>query len=1180
MNIEQQDREEEIFLRALELAPGEARAAWLEEACGGDSDQQLSVEQLLEAHDEPASLLTDPEIGVGSSNAERAGGEQAGDRFGRRYQLIEEIGRGGMGTVWLAKQSEPVQRKVALKIIKLGMDTREVVARFDAERQALAMMDHSGIAKVFDAGVTDTGRPYFVMELVEGQPLTRYCDANRLGTKQRLTLFIEVCQAVQHAHQKGVVHRDIKPTNILVAEWDGRRTAKVIDFGVAKAVEDRFTEKTFMTGLGRVIGTLGYMSPEQAGGEMDIDTRSDIYSLGVVLYELLSGATPFGAERLRDAAFEAAIKMIREEEPPRPSTQVSQLGEIAGEVANQRSTEIRKLARTMSGDLDWIVMTALEKDRTRRYDTANGLALDVERYLANEPATAARPSRSYRLGKYIRRNRGLVASLAAIITVLAIGVVGMTLLFVAMRSQKEVAETRGEEARVSSVTANSSAQLLREQAAVLKRQTYLANIGRAHYAQKAQQFGLCAAALAACPEELRGWEWHWLNQLVTRGELIVDGMRDLRGAWFTPDGTQIMTLSDRGLYQLWDRDGAGERIRIAVGIARMIYNKKWNSPTFSPNGREVYLSGSIRSGRWDLATGEQLANYEEKGLWAFHVTQERILALANDDRIYKLPDTGVSSYRDLETDDSQRFRAAARFSPDGAFIAILKNATGKRKEDLAWEWNRTYLYETESGRKLAEVKGVPLAFNPNSESLILMTDAGLTFRSTANGVEEKERKVLWTGGRFGAGTVSRDGRHVYVGELDGKLVSRDMRSGELLGILGGHQSQVVSVGVSPDNQEILSASKDGSVWIWPKEASGECTLLRGHTSEARDVAFSPDGKKLVSVGLDSTARVWDATTGQELLKIEGAKLSAVDFCPEGQRIAVASYGESTVRIWDIVTGQAEPAFELERPIILKYNPGGTRIAAAGEAGHIPIWDASSGKEKTRILNGAGKCEGLSFSPDGSILAFSEFETGTVRLHDANTGDFLRELPSPATRRRTVAFNQDGKLVACGGNDMIVRVWDVESGRLVHRLEGHTHFVMALAFGRGENSNRLFTGGIDGFLRIWDPQGGEELLAIPVGGTIWSIAVSPDGKSVAASDHYGDIRIWESERPSLAVENQRRKVSEARELVDGRLAPAVQPAQVVEALSDDDTIDPVVKKLALELVQVRRGVRAPKKTGAK
>jgi WD40 repeat protein len=673
-------------------------------------------------------------------------------------------------------------------------------------------------------------------------------------------------------------------------------------------------------------------------------------------------------------------------------------------------------------------------------------------------------------------------------------------------------------------------------------------------------------------------------------------MRDLKGAWFTPDGTQIMTLSDGGLYQLWDRGGAGEPIRIEVGNAR------GNPPTFSPNGREVYLSGSLKSGRWDLATGEQLANYQEKSLSAFHVTQERILALTDDNRIYKLTDAGVESYLDLETDDSHRFRAAARFSPDGASIAILKNATGDTNGK--WQWHRTYLYETESGRRLAKVDGVPLAFSPNSESLILAADDGLTYTSASNGVEFD--KVSWTGGRFGSGTVSRDGRHVYVGELNGKLVSRDMRSGELLGTLGGHQSAVVSVGVSPDGKEILSASKDGSVRIWPREASGAYTLLSGHTESIMDVAFAPDGKKLASVGFDSTARVWDATTGQELLKIHGAKLSAVDFSPMSHRIAVGSAEEGTVRTWDVVTGQADPAFELEWPNILKYNPGGASLAASEQKGvHIPVWDASSGKEKFRIPKGTGKCDGLSFSPDGSILAFSESDTGTVRLHDANTGDFLKELQSPPAGLQTVAFSQDGKLVASGGGDTFVRVWAVESGKLLHQLEGHTLSVTALAFGRGQNGNRLFSGGIDGILRIWDPHVGEEVLAIPIGGNIWSIAVSPDGKSVAASDQYGDIRIWESERPSLAVENKRRKVGEARELVDEWPGQFVQHTQVVggvpsyddtrtqvvealsyddtitqvvEDLSADDTINPVVKKLALGLLQVRRGVGAePKKT---
>ena len=708
MNLEQQNREEEIFLRALELAPGEARAAWLEEACGGDSDQRLSVEQLLEAHDEPANVLKEPENGVGSSNAGGAGGEQPGDRFGSRYQLIEEIGRGGMGTVWLAEQSEPVQRKVALKIIKLGMDTKRgrgaLRGRAPGAGDDGPPRDRQGFRC---RGHRPPAAPTSSWSWSRDNRSPDYCDADRLGTKERLELFIEVCRAVQHAHQKGD-----HPSRHQTHERHGHRAttgvpaAKVIDFGVAKAVEDRLTEQTFMTGLGRVIGTLGYMSPEQAGGEMDIDTRSDIYSLGVVLYELLSGATPFGAR----ASSRSGVRCGPQDDPGRGTAQAEHAGEPTGRDrgrggASQRSTEIRKLARTMSGDLDWIVMKALEKDRTRRYDTANGLALDVGRYLANEPVTAARPSTSYRLGKYIRRNRGLVASLAAIITVLAIGVVGMTLLFVGMRSQKEIAETKGELLRE------------REQAAVLKRQTYSANIGHAHYAQKAQQFGPCAAALAACPEELRGWEWHWLNQLVARGELVVDGMRDLKGAWFTPDGTQIMTLSDGGLYQLWDRGGAGERIRIEVGMARKYSNRRWNPPTFSPNGREVYLSGSIKSGRWDLATGEQLANYEEKSLWAFHVTQERILALTNDDRIYKLTDAGVESYRDLETDDSKRFRAAARFSPDGASIAILKNATGDTNGE--WQWHRTYLYETESGRNLAEVNGALLAFSPNSESLIV-----------------------------------------------------------------------------------------------------------------------------------------------------------------------------------------------------------------------------------------------------------------------------------------------------------------------------------------------------------------------------------------------------------------------------------------------------------------------------
>src|SRR3989440_2081751 len=316
-----------------------------------------------------------------------------------------------MGTVFMAEQTQPVQRKVALKVIKPGMDSKQVIARFEAERQALAMMDHVNIARVFDGGATAAGRPYFVMELVHGVPITKYCDDNHLTPRERLELFVPVCHAIQHAHQKGIIHRDIKPSNVMITLYDGKPVAKVIDFGVAKATEQKLTERTLFTEYGTVVGTLEYMSPEQAEtSALGVDTRSDIFSLGVLLYELLTGSTPLTHKRLKEAAYAEILRMIKEEEPPRPSARLSDSGEALASISANRHTEPAKLTKLVRGELDWIVMKTLEKDRNRRYETANGIAADVQRYLNDEPVQACPPSARYRFRKFARRHKGALTA--------------------------------------------------------------------------------------------------------------------------------------------------------------------------------------------------------------------------------------------------------------------------------------------------------------------------------------------------------------------------------------------------------------------------------------------------------------------------------------------------------------------------------------------------------------------------------------------------------------------------------------------------------------------------------------------------------------------------------------------------------------------------------------------------
>ncbi len=451
--------EDMLFANALEL-PFTERSAYLATACAGDNSLRKRVEALLAAYDPTDSFLEVPAVAFPQSDNTRTSSSVSNllDPHAVKpgtcishYRLLKKIGEGGMGVVYLAEQEAPVRRQVALKIIKPGLDSAEVVARFEAERQALALMSHENIARVLDAGETNTGRPFFVMEVVNGISITKYCDQETLTPRQRLELFLPVCQAVQHAHQKGIIHRDLKPSNVLIALDDGRPVPKIIDFGVAKATCQRLTERTMFTGLGQVIGTLEYMSPEQAeGSTLDVDTRSDIYSLGVLLYELLTGMTPLDKKKLHSAALGEMLRMIREDDPAKPSTRISQSGDALPSISAQRNTEPAALPKIMRGELDWIVMKCLEKDRSHRYETANGLARDIQRHLNDEPVEACPPSAGYRLRKFLRRYRGPVAAASVIAVLLVAGIVGTTWGMVEALNQKREARQQADIAKAVS----------------------------------------------------------------------------------------------------------------------------------------------------------------------------------------------------------------------------------------------------------------------------------------------------------------------------------------------------------------------------------------------------------------------------------------------------------------------------------------------------------------------------------------------------------------------------------------------------------------------------------------------------------------------------------------------------------------------------------------------------------
>ena len=445
-----------LFMKALEQDSPEDLASFLDEKCGADTTLRATVEELLKAHDDAGNFLGGIDDSTSVSNLEK---EKTSALVGTQigpYKVLQEIGEGGFGVVYMAEQTQPVDRKVALKIIKPGMDSREIIARFEAERQALAMMDHPNIARVLDAGQTELGHPYFAMELVHGVPITEYADRNRLSMQDRLQIFMTVCRAVQHAHHKGIIHRDIKPTNVMVTLHDGQPVVKVIDFGVAKALNQKLTEKTLFTSYGQMIGTPQYMSPEQAEmSGLDIDTRSDVYSLGVLLYELLTGSTPLTEESVREASYAEIQRLVREQDAPRLGARLSTLGEKLTAVAQHRNIEPKRLQRTVQGDLDWIVLRALEKERGRRYETPAAFVADIKRYVTNEPVEACPPSTAYRLKKFISRNRGWFSGVSAVLLALLIGLGVATYAFFLAQKRKQIAEKE-------SVRANEVVRVLNE----------------------------------------------------------------------------------------------------------------------------------------------------------------------------------------------------------------------------------------------------------------------------------------------------------------------------------------------------------------------------------------------------------------------------------------------------------------------------------------------------------------------------------------------------------------------------------------------------------------------------------------------------------------------------------------------------------------------------------------------
>jgi serine/threonine protein kinase/WD40 repeat protein len=685
---------ESIFHAARAKPSGEERERYLREACGDNQDLRRQVDELLQAQDHAGPFLEQP----AAETIPYVPAEGPGTRIGP-YKLLQQIGEGGMGVVYMAEQEQPVRRRVALKVIKPGMDSAQVIARFQAERQALAMMDHQNIARVFDAGTTDAGRPYFVMELVHGVPITKYCDDAKLTPRERLDLFVPVCRAIQHAHQKGILHRDIKPSNVLVCLYDGKPVAKVIDFGVAKAMEQSLTERTMFTQFGQVIGTLEYMSPEQAEmSQLGVDTRSDVYSLGVVLYELLTGSTPLQRRRLRDAAFAEILRVIREVEPPPPSTRLSSSKELLPMIALQRHTDPAQLTRLVRGELDWIVMKSIEKDRTRRYESAGSLASDLERFLKDEPVEACPPSATYRVRKYARRHRVLLATAAAFMLLLVAGTA--------------ISAWQAVRAKVAEGEALQLEGLAREAEKTAKEAVKVAED-----AQKETQFSLNEARQA------RGDLEQAREKL--RRQLYATDMSLVRAAWEDGNPRRVQEVLDRHKpkgdetdlrgfeWYYWKRRINSETTSVRLeGVPSGYFRGYADGVThaaFSSDGRLCAFTKRASPGAelkvFDATTGKLVCNYG------------RILA----DRVRNL-----------------------RFSRDASFVFVEVDV-GKGKSDTS----KAYAIGVPKGEILFEFDPTESALHPDDKRLIAVSKRGnqtdLSWRDAITGAELKKVTVPFAG---------------------------------------------------------------------------------------------------------------------------------------------------------------------------------------------------------------------------------------------------------------------------------------------------------------------------------------------------------------------------------------------------------------------------------------------------